>query len=77
MTQKDWKNYRSIVLRMRKKIKEDPARLFAYNNRARQIRDEAEKPAKVRDDLSVGSMEQQAVIREALDKKNPGTVKKQ
>ena len=31
----DRKNYRSIVSRMWKKIKEDPARLFTYNNKAR------------------------------------------
>ena len=35
MTEEDRKNYRSIVLGRWKKIREDPARLFSYNNRAR------------------------------------------
>ena len=65
----DRKNYRSIVSRMWKKIKEDPAKLFTYNNRARQMMDEAEKPAKVRYDLSVGNMEQQAVTERPIIKK--------
>ena len=34
------------------------------------MRDEAEKPAKVGDDLSVGSMEQQAVTKRPAIKKN-------
>ena len=68
MTGEDRKNYRSIVSRMWKKIKEDPARLFTYNIRARQMRDETEKPAKVRDDFSVGSMEQQAVTERPMIK---------
>ena len=54
---------------MWKNIKKDPARLFAYNNTARQMRDEAEKPAKVRDELSVGSMEQQAMTERPVIKK--------
>ena len=62
----DQRNYCSIVSRMRKKIKEDPARLFTYNNRVRQMRNEAEKPAKVEDDLLVGSMEQQAVTEGSM-----------
>ena len=56
MTGEDRKNFRSIVSGRWKKIKEDPARLFTYNNRARQMRDEAEKPTKSGDDLWVGSM---------------------
>ena len=35
MTGEDRKNYRSIVSRRWKEIKEDPARLAAYNDRAR------------------------------------------
>ena len=38
--------------------KENPARLFTYNNRARQMKDEVEKPTKSRDDFSGGSMVQ-------------------
>ena len=34
------KNYRSIISEMWKKVKEDPARLISYNNRARQMRDD-------------------------------------
>ena len=56
VTGEDRKDFRSIVSERRKKIKEDPVRLFIYNNRARQMRDEAEKPTKSGDDLSVGSM---------------------
>ena len=37
------KNYRSIVSRRWKEIKEDPARLSVYNDRARQMKNEAEK----------------------------------
>ena len=44
MTGEDRKNYCSIVSRRWKEIKEDPARLAAYNDRARQIKNEAEKP---------------------------------
>ena len=56
VTGEDRKYFRSIVSERWKKIKEDPVRLFIYNNRARQMRDEAEKPTKSGDDLSVGSM---------------------
>ena len=42
MTGEDRKNYRSIVSRRWKEIKEDPARLSAYNDRARQMKNEAE-----------------------------------
>ena len=41
-----------------KEIKEDPGELSEYNNRARELNKEAEKPAKAGDDLSVGSIEQ-------------------
>ena len=58
MTEEERKTYRSIVSRRSKKIKEDPARLFAYNNRARQMKNEAEKPTKSGNDLSVSSMVQ-------------------
>ena len=34
------KNYRIIISEMWKKVKEDPARLISYNNRARQMRDD-------------------------------------
>ena len=43
MTGEDRKNYCSIVSKMWKEIKEDPARLSAYNDRVRQIKNEAEK----------------------------------
>ena len=43
MTGEDRKNYRSIVSRRWKEIKEDPARLSAYNDRARQMKNEAEE----------------------------------
>ena len=52
MTREDRKNYSSIVSRRWKEIKENPAKLSAYNNRVRQMRDEAEKPM-------VNSMKQQ------------------
>ena len=41
------KKYCSIVSGRWKKIKEDPAKLIAYNNRAKQMKDEAEKPTEV------------------------------
>ena len=44
MTEVDRKNKCSIVSGMWKKIKEDPARLVAYNNTAKQMRYETEKP---------------------------------
>ena len=44
MTGEDRKNYRSIVSREWKEIKEDPARLSAYNDRTRQMKNEAEEP---------------------------------
>ena len=53
MTGEDGKNYRSIVWRRWKEIKEDLARLSTYNDRARQMRD---------DNLLVSNMEQQTII---------------
>ena len=41
MTGEDRKNYRSIVSRRWKKIKEDPEKLSIYNDRARQMKNEA------------------------------------
>ena len=43
MTGKDRKNYRSIVPRRWKEIKEDPTRLSEYNDRTRQMQNEAEE----------------------------------
>ena len=43
MTGEDRKNYRSIVSRRWKEIKEDPERLSAYNDRTRQMKNEAEE----------------------------------
>ena len=43
MTGEDRKNYQSIVSRRRKEIKEKPARLSAYNDRAIQMKNEAEE----------------------------------
>ena len=55
MTGEDPKSYYSIVSTRCRKIKEDPARLFAYNNRAMQMRNEAEKPSNSGDDPLVDS----------------------
>ena len=44
MTEEDRKNYQSIVSKRQKGIKEDPARLSEYNDMARQMKNEAEKP---------------------------------
>ena len=70
MTGEDRRNYHSIELRRRKGIKENPARLSAYNNRTRQITNEAETPTKVEDSLSVGSMEQQMMTERSVLKTN-------
>ena len=43
MIGKDRKNYRSIVPRRWKEIKEDPTRLSEYNDRTRQMQNEAEE----------------------------------
>ena len=72
MTEEDQKNFRSIVSGRWKKIKEDPVRLFTYNNRARQMRDEAEKPTKSEDDLSVVIMVQQTVTESSVVKRKQG-----
>ena len=66
MTGEDRRNYCSIVSRRWKEIKEDPAM-------ARQMKNEAVKPAKAGDDLSVGSMEQQTVTERSVAKKNTET----
>ena len=58
MTGEDQKNYRSIVSKTWNDIKEDPARLTVYNDRARKMKNEAEKPTKLGDDSSVSRMEQ-------------------
>ena len=44
MTGEDRKKYRSTVSRRWKEIKEDPPRLSAYNDRARQMKNKAEEP---------------------------------
>ena len=69
MTEEDGRNYHSIVPRRWKEIKEDPARVSACNDKARQMKNEAEKPAKAGDDLSVGSMEQQTVTERPVVKR--------
>ena len=66
MTGKDRKNFLSIVSGRWEKIKENPARLFTCNNRARQMRDEAEKPVKSGDYLLVSRMVQQTVTEIVL-----------
>ena len=58
MTGEDQKNYRSIVSKTWKDIKEDPARLTVYNDRARKVKNEAQKPTKLGDDSLVSRMEQ-------------------
>ena len=50
MTGEDQKTYRSIVSRRWKKIKYDPARLSAHNDRTRQMKNE---PTKLGNDSSV------------------------
>ena len=52
-----------------KEIKGNPARLSEYNDRARQMKNEAEKPAKAGDDLSVGSLKQQTVTERPVVKR--------
>ena len=44
MTGEDQKNYQSTVSRRWKEIQEDPERLSAYNDRARQMRNDAQEP---------------------------------
>ena len=54
MTGEDGKNYRNIVSKRWKEIK-DPAKLSACNDSTRQVKKEADKPAKLGDDSSVSS----------------------
>ena len=71
MTGEDGKNYRGIVSKRWKEIKEDPAKLSAYNDSTRQMKNEAEKPTKLGDDSSVSSTEQcekMMVARSAVKK---------
>ena len=70
MTGEDGKNYRGIVSKRWKEIKEDPAKLSAYNDSTRQMKNEAEKPTKLGDDSSVSSTEQceKMVARSAVKK---------
>ena len=71
MTGEDGKNYRGIVSKRWKEIKEDPAKLSANNDRTRQMKNEAEKPTKLGDDSSVSSAEQcekMMVARSAVKK---------
>ena len=60
MTGEDRRNYRNIVSRRWREIKEDLARLSAYNDRVRQMKNEAGG------DLSVGSMERQTVTEKPV-----------
>ena len=60
MTGEDQKNYRSIVSRRWKEIKEDLARSSAYDDRARQITNETEEPG---DD---SQNEKKVVVRSAV-----------
>ena len=43
MTREDQKNCGSIISGMWENIKEDPAKLISYNNKARQMSDEAKR----------------------------------
>ena len=77
MTEEDRINYRSIVSGRWKKIKEDPARLIAYNKRTKQMMNETEKPTKSGDDPSVGRMVQhEEMVTERPVVKNTGTAQK-
>ena len=69
MTGEKRRNYLSTVLRRWKEIKEDSARLSEYNDRARRMKNKAEKPAKSGDDHSGSSMEQQMVTERFVVKK--------
>ena len=64
MTREDRKNYRSIVSRMWNEIKENPARLSAYNDRARQMKNEAETPGE-------NSLVQEKSVEERFAVKHP------
>ena len=74
MTGEDRKSYRRIVLRRWKEIKEDPERLSAYNDMARQMKNEAEK---LGDDSSVHKKtvaERPAVKQSQKESKTPELV---
>lgn len=43
MTERDQRNYRSIISRRWKEIKEDPKRLVVYNSKAKHLRNKAAK----------------------------------
>ena len=53
VTGEDQKNYRSIVSRRWKKIKENPERLYAYNDRARQMKNDSQNEKTVIDGPAV------------------------
>ena len=76
MTGEERRNYRSIVSRRWREIKEDPGRLSEYNDRARQMKNETEKPIKAGDGLPVGSMEQQMVTEKPVVKRKQRQPKK-
>ena len=73
MTEEDQQNYRSILSWRWKKIKKDRARLFAYSNRACQIRDGAEKLIKSGYNLLVRWKNN---VREFYGKKNTDSAPK-
>ena len=58
MTEEDRKKYRIIVSRKWKEIREDPARLSVYNDRPRQMKNEAGKTTKLGDDSLVSRTKQ-------------------
>ena len=66
----DRRNYRNIVSRRWREIKEDLARLSAYNDRVRQMKNEAGG------DLLVGSMERQTVTENPVVTKPTKTAPK-
>ena len=73
------KNYRSIVSRRWKEIKEGSAKLSACSDWATQMKNEAEKPTKFGDDPSVSSTEQHqktVAERSAVKKKYRDNPKK-
>ena len=70
MTGEDRRNYRNIVSRRWREIREDLARLSAYNDRVRQMKNEAGG------DLSVGSMERQTVTEKPVVTKPTKTAPK-
>ena len=78
MIGEDEKNYRSIVSRRWKEIKEGSAKLSACSDWATQMKNEAEKPTKFGDDPSVSSTEQhqKTVAERSAVKKNTETTPK-